>query len=300
MSKNSDLEIRRLAGALGAEILGADLSQDIDDDTFEQIFEALMDYGVVVIRDQDLTPGQHKAFCQRIGDPLPVPFVKTLDDHPEIIAVIKEADERTEMVFGGTWHTDFSFLAAPPLASCLYARELPSFGGDTLFASMTKAYATLSSGMQDMLRDMKVVHSGRRAYGPVGTFAKTQLTSIGVTASDEGDVEVLHPVVAVIPENGKRTLFINDIYAIRFDGMTEAESAPLLNFLCEQARRPENLCRLDWRPGSLALWDNRTTMHYAIDDYDGQRREMHRVTIAGVPLQGITQGHYVGAFSRGR
>ncbi|MBT3330959.1 MAG: taurine dioxygenase [Rhodospirillaceae bacterium] len=287
MLKNSKLEIRQLAGALGAEILGADLSQDIDGGTFEKIFAALMEYGMVVIREQDITPAQHKAFCQRIGDPLPVPFVKTLDDHPEIIAVIKEADERTRMVFGGTWHTDFSFLAAPPKASCLYAREIPSFGGDTLFASMTKAYEALSPGMKALLKDMKVVHSGRRSYGPVGTFAKTQLNSVNVTASEEGDAEVLHPAVVVIPESGKRSLFINDIYAIRFDGMTEAESAPLLNFLCEQARRPENLCRLDWQPGSLALWDNRTTMHYAVDDYDGQRREMHRVTIAGIPLEGV-------------
>ncbi|MDP6688381.1 MAG: TauD/TfdA family dioxygenase [Alphaproteobacteria bacterium] len=287
MIKNSAIEIRPLAGALGAEIIGADLSNGPDDATFEQIFTALMDYGVLMIRDQDLTPEQQKAFCQRIGDPLPVPFVKTLDDHPEIIAIIKEADERTEMVFGGTWHADFSFLAAPPKASCLYARELPSHGGDTLFASMTKAYDNLSHGMQAMLQDMKVVHSGRRSYGPVGTFAKSQLDSIGVTASKEGDAEVLHPVVAVIPESGKRSLFINDIYAIRFENMTEEESAPLLKFLCEQARRPENLCRLDWQPGSLALWDNRTTMHYAVNDYDGQRREMHRVTIAGEPLQGI-------------
>ncbi len=287
MSKNSAIEFRPLAGALGAEVLGADLK---DDEAFEPIFAGLMEYGVLMIRDQDLTPGQHKAFCQRIGDPLPVPFVHTLEDHPEIIAVIKEADERTRMVFGGTWHTDFSFLAAPPKASCLYAREVPPFGGDTLFASMTKAYEALSSGMKALVENLNVVHSGRRSYGPVGAFANAQLDSMSVTASDDGDAEVIHPVVAVIPENGKRSLFINDIYAIRFDGMTEPESAPLLKFLCEQARRPENLCRLTWQRGSVALWDNRTTIHYAIDDYDGYRREMHRVTIAGEPLQGIRQG----------
>ena len=287
MIKNSSIEIRPLAGALGAEILGADVSQGPDEPTFEQIFAALMEYGVLIIRDQDLTPAQQKAFCQRIGDPVPVPFVKTLDDHPEIIAIIKEADERTDSVFGGTWHTDFSFLPAPPKASCLYGREIPSFGGDTLFASMTKAYENLSPGMQDMLRDMKVVHSGKRSYGTTGTFANKQLDSIAVEATEAGDEEVLHPVVAVIPESGKRSLFVNDIYAIRFENMTEEESAPLLNFLCGQARRPENLCRLDWQQGSLAIWDNRTTMHYAVNDYDGQRREMHRVTISGEPLEGI-------------
>ena len=287
MIKNSSIEIRPLAGALGAEILGADVSQGPDEATFEQIFAALMEYGVLIIRDQDLTPAQQKAFCQRIGDSVPVPFVKTLDDHPEIIAIIKEADERTDSVFGGTWHTDFSFLPAPPKASCLYGREIPSFGGDTLFASMTKAYENLSPGMQEMLRDMKVVHSGKRSYGTTGTFANKQLDSIAVEATEAGDEEVLHPVVAVIPESGKRSLFVNDIYAIRFENMTEEESAPLLNFLCGQARRPENLCRLDWQQGSLAIWDNRTTMHYAVNDYDGQRREMHRVTISGEPLEGI-------------
>ncbi|MBT5894723.1 MAG: taurine dioxygenase, partial [Rhodospirillaceae bacterium] len=254
---------------------------------FAPIHAALMEYGVLMIRDQDLSPAQHKAFCQRLGDPLPVPFVKTLDEHPEIIAIIKEADERTRMVFGGTWHSDFSFLAAPPLASCLYARELPPFGGDTVFASMTKAYENLSAGLRALLDGMKVVHSGKRSYGPVGTFADSQLDSMDVAVGADGDAEVLQPVVAVIPETGKRSLFVNDIYAIRFENMTEAESKPLLDFLCQQARRPENLCRLIWKPGSVALWDNRTTIHYAIDDYDGYRREMHRVTIAGAPLQGI-------------
>ncbi|MFP6708509.1 MAG: TauD/TfdA family dioxygenase [Alphaproteobacteria bacterium] len=201
-----------------------------------------------------------------------MPFLHTLEDHPEIIAVIKEADKRTEMVFGGTWHTDFSFLATPPKASCLYARELPPFGGDTLFASMTEAYETLSRGFRAMLEGLGVVHSGRRSCGPVGTFANDQLNSMNVTAGERGDAEVVHPVVAVIPENGKRSLFVNDIYVIRFDGMTEAESEPLLKFLYEHAQRPENLCCPTWRSGSLALWDNSTTTHYAIDDYDRHRR----------------------------
>ena len=284
MAQKPAIEIKPLSGALGAEVLGADVK---DPATHEQIQDTLMDHGVLMIRDQDLTPAQHKAFCRSSGQPLPVPFVHTLEDHPEIIAVIKEADERTEMVFGGTWHTDFSFLSAPPKASCLYARELPPFGGDTLFASMTGAYETLSKGMRAMLEGLGVVHSGRRSYGPVGTFANDQLDSMNVTAGESGDAEVVHPVVAVIPENGKHSLFVNDIYAIRFDGMTEAESEPLLKFLCEHAQRPENPCRLTWRPSSLALWDNRTTTHYAIDDYDGHRREMHRVTIAGVPLTGV-------------
>ena len=150
MAQKPAIEIKLMSGALGAEVLGADVK---DPATHEQIHDALMDHGVLMIRNQDLTPAQHKAFCRSLGEPLPVPFVHTLEDHPEIIAVIKEADERTEMVFGGTWHTDFSFLAAPPKASCLYARELPPFGGDTLFASMTEAYETLSRGMRPCWRD---------------------------------------------------------------------------------------------------------------------------------------------------
>ena len=271
---------------IGAEIEGIDLRSSDLATHADFLIDALARHQVVFFRDQHLNLEQQKSLTRVFGPLSKLSYVEPLDGEPYVIRVLKEADE-VGGTFGGDWHTDFSFLPAPPKASCLYGREIPSFGGDTLFASMTKAYENLSPGMQDMLRDMKVVHSGKRSYGTTGTFANKQLDSIAVEATEAGDEEVLHPVVAVIPESGKRSLFVNDIYAIRFENMTEEESAPLLNFLCGQARRPENLCRLDWQQGSLAIWDNRTTMHYAVNDYDGQRREMHRVTISGEPLEGI-------------
>jgi taurine dioxygenase len=277
------MQVKPLSGALGAEIRGVDV-RTLDDAGIAALEAELTRHGVLAIREQTLTPDQHKAFCRRFGDLLPIPFVTTLPDHPEIIPVVKEADERTSEVFGGTWHSDFSFLPVPPLASCLYALEVPAYGGDTAFASMTGAYERLSEGMRRFLRGTGVVHSGRRSYGTQGRFASDRLASIGVEVSADGDAEVLHPAVLAIPGSDRPALFVNDVYAIRFQDMTEAESAPLLRYLCGQAQRQENLCRVQWAQGTLTLWDNRTVMHYAVNDYDGQRREMHRVTIAGRPL----------------
>ncbi|MEQ9641518.1 MAG: TauD/TfdA family dioxygenase [Alphaproteobacteria bacterium] len=277
------MQCQPISGALGAEVTGVDVTA-LDDDGIAAVRAALAAHGVLAIREQDLTPDQHKAFCRRLGDLLPVPFVQTLADHPEIIPVVKEAGERTGEVFGGTWHSDFSFLPVPPLASCLYAREVPPYGGDTAFASMTRAFEGLSDGMKRFLRATAVVHSGKRSYGTQGRFASDQLNSIGVAVSEDGDAEVAHPAVVAIAGSNRPALFVNGVYAIRFQDMTEAESQPLLDYLCAQARRLENTCRLQWAKGTLALWDNRAVLHYAINDYDGQRREMHRVTIAGAPL----------------
>lgn len=277
------MHVEPLSGVVGAEVRGIDVAT-LDDGGIAAIRTALGQHGVLAIRDQRLTPEAHKAFCRRLGDLLPVPFVKTLPDHPEIIPVVKEADERTSEVFGGTWHSDFSFLPVPPLASCLYAREVPACGGDTAFASMTRAFERLSDGLKRFLRSTAVVHSGRRSYGTQGRFASDRLASIGVEVSEEGDAEVLHPAVVRIEDSNRPALFVNGVYSIRFQDMTEAESAPLLNYLSGVAQRQENLCRLRWAKGTLALWDNRAVMHYAVNDYDGQRREMHRVTICGEPL----------------
>ncbi len=272
-----------ISGALGAEVTGVDVKA-LDADGIADLRAALAAYGVLAIRDQELTPAQQKEFCQRLGDLLPVSFVQTLEGHPEIIPVVKEAGERTSEVFGGTWHSDFSFLPVPPLASCLYAREIPPHGGDTAFASMTRAFEALSDGMKRFLRANPVIHSGKRSYGTQGRFASDQLNSIGVEVSADGDAEVAHPAVVAIDGSNRPALFVNGVYSIRFADMTEAESQPLLDYLCAQAQRLENTCRLQWAKGTLALWDNRAVMHYAINDYDGQRREMHRVTICGAPL----------------
>ncbi|MCH9672054.1 MAG: TauD/TfdA family dioxygenase [Gammaproteobacteria bacterium] len=273
--------ITPLSGAIGAEVGGIENVADMSEREFAQVRDALMGHAVLVFRDQRLTPDQQKDFSRRFGALMPVPFVKTLDEHPEIIGVIKEADERTHSVFGGGWHSDFSFLERPPLASCLYALDVPAVGGDTLFASTRGALEGLSDGLRAMLDGLKVLHSGKRSYGTRGRFSRDQLASMPVEPSAEGDVEVPHPLIRTLPESGAKCLFVNPAYTVRVDGWSEEESAPLLKHLYARIARPENTCRVSWSVGTLVIWDNRAALHAAVNDYDGFRREMHRTTISG-------------------
>jgi len=276
------LTVRPVAGSLGAEISGIDLAAPPTNAAAAEIRRAFVEHLVLFFRDQALTPEQHLAFSGLFGRLVRMPYVKHMEDYPDIIAVLKEADERKISTFGNAWHSDFSFLAEPPLGSILYAREVPSHGGDTLFANMYEAYDALSDGMKRMLGGMRAMHAGR-PYG-TGGLPKVIKTSrsIGIERDNpEADKEMAHPVVRRHPESGRKALFVNAIYTTRFEDMTEAESRPLLDFLFQHCQRPEFACRFRWAQGSLAVWDNRCTLHYAVNDYDGQRRLMHRTTVAG-------------------
>lgn len=275
------LDLRPMAGALGADVYGVDLAA-LDDAAFAEIERAFAEHLVLFFHDQRLTPEQHVALTRRFGPVSRVPFVKHMEENPDIIAVLKEADERGISTFGNAWHSDFSFLEEPPMGSLLYAREVPSHGGDTLFANMYAAYDALSDGMKRMLDPLKAIHTGK-PYGTGGVSADLKVSrSIGIERDrPEADREMAHPVVRVHPVMGKKALFVNAIYTARFEGMTEDESRPLLRFLFDHAVKPEFTCRLRWRAHSLAIWDNRCTMHYAVNDYDGRRRLMHRTTVAG-------------------
>ena len=288
--RNDDrlIDIRPMAGAIGADIYDLDLARPLDDATFCAVERAFHDHLVLFFHDQALTPEQHIAFTRRFGPLNRSPYIKHMDEYPDIIAVLKEADERNISTFGNAWHSDFSFLETPPLGSVLYAREVPSHGGDTLFANMYLAYEALSEGMRRMLDNLNAMHAGR-PYGVGGLPKDLKVSrSIGIARDDpEADREIAHPVVRVHPATGRKALFVNSIYTTRFEGMTEAESRPLLSFLYHHAIRPEFTCRLRWRTGDLAMWDNRCAMHYAINDYDGQRRLMHRTTITGERPQGL-------------
>jgi taurine dioxygenase len=276
------IEAHPMAGALGADIGDVDLSRPLDDTAFGAIERALHDHLVIFFHDQELTPEQHLAFTRRFGPTSRSPYIKHMDDYPDIIAVLKEADERKISTFGNAWHSDFSFLEEPPMGSVLYAREAPSHGGDTLFANMYAAYEALSPGLRRVLDGLKAIHSGK-PYGVGGVSPDLAVSrSIGIERNNpEADRETAHPVVRLHPATGRKALFVNSIYTTRFEGMTAAESKPLLEFLYTHATQPEFTCRLRWRQGDLAVWDNRCTMHYAINDYDGQRRLMHRTTIKG-------------------
>ena len=278
---------RPIAGALGAEIEGVDLSRPLDNQAWSEILDAFHRYGVIFFRRQNLTPEQHKAFSLRFGPHQPVPFVKSWDAHPEMIRVVKEASDVGVRNFGGSWHSDLSYLPAPALGSALYAVEVPAHGGDTLWSSMAAAYDALSDGMQRLLAGLSAVHSPTAAYGSAGRYVDQRLSGMAFDTRDQPDRETVHPVVIVHPATGRRCLFINGGYTIRFAGLTEAESKPLLDYLLTHAVRPEFTCRFRWSAGTLAVWDNRCTQHYAINDYDGSRREMRRTTMAGAaPVAG--------------
>lgn len=273
--KNSlpTLDIRPLSGAVGAEIHGVDLSHELDDATVAAIRQVWLDRLVIFFRDQDLTPAQFRALAGRFGRPVEYPFLKGIEGFPEVTPVIKLEHETTN--FGGVWHSDTAYLETPPQGTLLIAREVPPTGGDTLFASQYTAYETLSEGMRRMLDGLIGVNESAKA----DATRTREDSKDGATAKKRFVAE--HPVVRTHPETGRRALYVNVGHTTRFAGMTEAESAPLLNFLFQHQIRPEFTCRFAWRPGSIAIWDNRCAQHYPVNDYHGYRRVMHRVTLAG-------------------
>ena len=270
------MEIRRISGALGAEIGGVDLRKDLPADAVADIRRALLEHLVVFFRDQPLTPGEFMAFARRMGKPVEYPFVKGIESHPEIIEVKKLEHERHN--FGGIWHSDTAYLAEPPMGSMLLAREIPPYGGDTEFANQTLAYEALSGELKRVLSSLKALNSSSKA--DVSRTREDRIRADGRTDSkDEYAAE--HPVVRTHPETGRKALYVNVAHTARFAGMTEEESAPLLEFLFRHQVKPEFTCRFAWRAASLAFWDNRCTQHHPINDYHGHRRVMHRITLAG-------------------
>ena len=278
------IDVTPFSSALGAVISGVDLSAPLDDATFATIRGAFLDHGVIFFRDQDISPEQHLAFARRFA-PIDVNrFFKPVADYPEIAEVRKEPEQTSNI--GGGWHTDHSYDVVPAMGSVLLAREVPPRGGDTLFASMSKAYDALSPGLKETLEGMRAVHSTAHVFGPDGGYAKIVDTADRIGNASAAVHDSVHPVVIRHPDTGRRTLYVNAAFTIRFDGWTAAESAPLLTYLYQQASLPEFSCRFDWQQGSLAFWDNRATWHYALNDYHGHRRVMHRVTVAGSPIEG--------------
>lgn len=268
------MKIVKLTGVIGAELLDIDISRDLSSQKIADIRSALLENKVVFFRDQDLTPEQQIAFAEKFGEISRSPVYQTLASHPQIMPIVKEPKDKD--VIGDTWHTDETYQETPPLGSLLYARQVPEVGGDTLFADLYRAFETLSPELQHQLESLKAVHSNELLNaGARNASRSTKLRE------DIGQIESVHPVVRTHEETGRKLLFVNQPFTMRFDGMTKAESLPLLQFLYAHSSKPENTCRFRWAKGSLAFWDNRCTMHYAINDYPGFRREMHRITIQG-------------------
>ncbi|HUE45661.1 MAG TPA: TauD/TfdA family dioxygenase [Aestuariivirgaceae bacterium] len=271
-----------LTGHIGAEIGGLDLRQPVSQDLGGRLRDALARHQVLFFRDQHLSLDQLKALTGIFGPIMRLPYVAPLDGEPEVIRVLKEADERGG-VFGGDWHTDFSFLERPPAGSALSADIVPAFGGDTVWASQAAAWDALSAPLQDLLAGRNAIHVGK-PYGVrwAPPEAERSGASIQMTRGDpQADVERAHPAVLRNPLTGRAALFLNPLYVVRIEGLSEAESRPILEQIQRHATRPEFCCRFRWSPGTVAIWDNLFTQHYAVNDYHGHRRLMHRTTFAG-------------------
>ena len=269
------IQVKPISGALGAEIHGVDLAR-LDEEIFAEIHHAFMENLVIFFRDQTITPDQQVAFSARFAPIGYYPFLKGLPDHPAVIEVRKEPED--ELNFGGVWHTDTAYLAKPPMGSVLYAKEIPENGGDTMFANLYLAYETLSDPMKAMLDGRKAVNSSQK-----GDAAAGRQKSVDENPKDASDVqtESTHPALRTHPETGRQALYVNRGHTVCFEGATPEESAPILEYLFEHQIRPEFTCRFQWAPGSIAIWDNRCALHYPLNDYHGQRRVMHRVTMEG-------------------
>lgn len=273
------MQIRALADHVGAEVTDVDLNS-LPDADFDLIRQAVAEAGVVMIRDQDLTPEDHIAFARRWGGIDINNYFPANGGYPEI-AEVRKAE--TQMInIGGGWHTDHSYDQVPAMGSVLLARELPPVGGDTLFASMGAAYDSLSDGLKATLATLRAVHSADHIYGHDGVYAKTD--QAGDLKGHDLKTRAVHPVIIRHPVTGRRLLYVNPAFTLHFDGWTRAESMPLLTYLYEVAMQEDFQCRLRWQPGSIAVWDNRSTWHFAQNDYHGHRRVMHRITISGEPI----------------
>jgi taurine dioxygenase len=276
MQSNS-IQIHPTGGSVGAEIAGIDLSKPLIEIDREVIRRTLADRGVVFFRDQTLTPEQHIALARQFGDINVNRFFTHADGYPEIALVVKEPHQTRNI--GGGWHTDHSYDQIPALGSILYAREVPPTGGDTLFSSMYAAYDALSDGLKQTLGGLRAVHSSRHVFGVPRPDMQGRYRN-----AEEAVQDAIHPAVITHPESGRKALYVNPGFTLRFDGWTNEESRPLLDYLYRHAVKPEFGCRFVWGNGSIAFWDNRSTWHYAVNDYQGERRLMHRITVEGCEL----------------
>jgi len=264
---------------VGVEALGVDINR-IDDAQFGALRGAVMAHGVLFLRDQQVTPDQHIAFARRWGGIDINNYFPANGAHPEI-AEVRKAETQTTNI-GGGWHTDHSYDQVPAMGSILLARETPPVGGDTLFASLAAAFDSLSEGLKATLRGLRAVHSADHIYSADGIYAQTDQAA--ELKGHDVRTGAVHPVALRHPVTRREILYVNPAFTLHFEGWTREESLPLLQYLYGVGMRPEFHCRWQWAPGSIAIWDNRSTWHYAMNDYQGHRRVMHRITIAGEPL----------------
>lgn len=274
MRNYKHIEVRPIAGALGAEIHGIDMARDLDGEVVSEVRQAFLDHLVIFLRDQNVTPQQQLAFARKFGEPMEYPQLKGLPECPFVTPVVKLEHERNN--FGGIWHSDTTYLETPPMGSMLLAKETPPTGGDTMFANQYLAYEALSDGLKKVLDGLIGISSSAKAE-----VSKTREDIMKAAGQELKVLTGEHPIVRTHPETGGKALYTSDAHTKQIKGWSEQESLPLLKFLWQHQVRPEFTCRFRWQPGSLAFWDNRCTLHNPINDYHGFRRVMHRITLKG-------------------
>ncbi len=269
-----------VSGAVGAEVRGIDISRPLPAVTVAALRAALGEHGVLFFRDQQLTEAQHIAFAEQFAKININRFFRAVEGWPQIAEVRKEPEQTKNI--GGGWHTDHSYDQIPALGSVLYAREVPPSGGDTIFASMFAAYDALSDGLKRTLEGLRAVHSSRHVFGTQAKRGEDLKDRLG--NAEAATQDAVHPMVIRHPISGKKALYVNRGFTTHIEGWTVEESKPLLEYLYQHGARPEFSCRFNWAPGSMAFWDNRATWHLAVNDYQGHRRLMHRITLEGVAI----------------
>lgn len=276
------LDVQKIAGSLGAEVRGVDLSQDISGEVLAELRAALLDNLVIAIRGQNITPAQQLTFARRWGDIHLHPFMQGMDEYPEILNIVKRPTDKKN--FGGSWHTDQMFSPSPAMGTMLYAKEVPSAGGDTLFTNQYLAYESLSDAMKAIAGQLRTVCVGDNFKAANGMSRKErysrQMSEMKVKDPGDAITTSIHPLVRTHPETGRKSLYFGG-HVQTFDGMTDDESQPLMDFFMKQSIRPEHTCRVRWETGTLTFWDNRCTQHFAINDYPAETRIMHRITVCG-------------------
>ncbi len=275
---NHRLEIEPIGQSFGAEVRGVQIS-DLSDGEFARIHETFYERSLVVFRGQKLAPQDHIAFAERFAEININRFFTPTAEHPQIAEVRKEPGQT--MNIGGGWHADHSYDLVPALGSILVARELPSAGGDTLFASMHMAWEALSTGLRRTLEGLRAKHSSRHVFGSAHEATAGRLGN-----PERATQDVFHPIGLSHPQTGRKALYVNPGFTVGIEGWAPHEAAALLELLYQHAQRPEFTVRVRWAPGTVTLWDNRSTWHYALNDYPGERRLMHRITLEGTPLEG--------------
>ncbi len=272
------IEASRIAGALGAEITGVDLSRELDAETLGEIRAALLDNQVIFFRDQTMTPEQQLAFARRWGDIHLHPFIEGMPENPEILEIVKRPTDKRN--FGGNWHTDQMFSPQPAMGTMLYAKEVPSA---TIFTNQYLAYEGLSDGMKRLIADLRTICVGDHFKGHGGKSRKeVHAGQSSMRVKEPGNVQTtsLHPLVRTHPETGRKLLYIGG-HVQGLEGMKDEESEPIIEYLMRHSTRPEFTCRFRWETGSMAFWDNRCVQHFAVNDYPAKTRIMHRITVCG-------------------